>query len=88
MRSLSGRLQIFLDAYSTEEGGGDGDKILTEAPPRRVFYALISVPTIWFSDYLFRGESDETVRQSAKDIMDLDLDVANIFSDIETADGE
>lgn len=79
---------MYLELF--EEDGDAGTHIAYKFPPRRVFYALPSVPSIWFSDYVFNfvGCEAETVRQLAKDVMDVDVDAANIFSDIETADSK
>lgn len=88
MRSMVGRLRILLDA----SGGIDEDE--ADRPfklhelPRRVFYELPACPAIWFSDYLFRDENDETVLQSAKDVMDVELNARKIFTDFETFNGK
>lgn len=83
LRSISGRLRIYMDAFAITEPEPE-TKVLLVEPPRRVFFELKSGP-ILFSDYVFRCEDDDTVMQTAKAILDVDLEADNIFGNIETS---
>lgn len=85
LRSLSARLRIYLDAFSITEHEDEPELLLTE-PPRRIFFDIRSSELL-FSDYLFRGEQPDTVIQTAKEILDVDLNSENIHSNIETVFG-
>uniref|UniRef100_A0A1B0D752 Uncharacterized protein n=1 Tax=Phlebotomus papatasi TaxID=29031 RepID=A0A1B0D752_PHLPP len=53
--------------------------------PRRVFFTV--QPTgVQFSDYLFAGENDDTVRENVSKLMDIDLEPTDIFLMVEAAD--
>lgn len=55
--------------------------------PRRVFFTV--QPTgVQFSDYLFAGENDDTVRENVSKLMDIDLEPTDIFLMVEAADGK
>lgn len=82
MRSITGRLRMYTDAHHQS-----GQFNFVGEPPRRVFFKLKSLP-IMFSDYLFRGESDDTIITQALAIMDLQLDKQDIVDDIETMSGK
>lgn len=81
LRSITGRLRMYIDAHHQS-----GQFTLVSEPPRRVFFKLKSLP-IMFSDYLFRGESDDTIITQAQTNMDIQLDQQNIVDDIETMSG-
>lgn len=85
---MVGRLRILLDASGGIDEDDDDKPLRLHELPRRVFYELPACPVIWFSDYLFRDENDETVLQSAKDVMDVELNARKIFTDFETFDGK
>lgn len=88
MRSMVSRLRILLDASAgIDENEADRPFKLHELP-RRVFYELPACPVIWFSDYLFRDENEETVLQSAQDVMDVEVNSKKIFTDFETFGGK
>ncbi|KAJ6642755.1 Protein odr-4 like [Pseudolycoriella hygida] len=82
MRSITGRLRMYTDAHHQSE-----QFTLVREPPRRVFFKLKSLP-IMFSDYLFRGESDDTIITQAQANMDISLDKQSIVDDIETISDE
>lgn len=82
MRSITGRLRMYSDAHHQSS-----QVVLVSEPPRRVFFKLKSLP-VMFSDYLFRGESDDTIITQAKVNMDLDLEKESIVADIETMPGK
>jgi len=82
MRSITSRLHMYTDAHHQS-----GQFTLLSEPPRRVFFKLNSLP-VMFSDYLFRGESDDTIITQAKSNMDIDLEQQNIVDDIETMPDE
>lgn len=81
LRSLTSRLRMYIDGHHQS-----GQFILVSEPPRRVFFKLKSSP-VMFSDYLFRGESDETILTQALTNIDIRLDPQNIVADIETMSG-
>lgn len=82
LRSITGRLRMYVDAHHQS-----GQSILVSEPPRRVFFKLNSLP-IMFCDYLFRGESNDTIITQAKAHMDINLETQNIVDDIETMPGK
>lgn len=82
MRSITGRLRMYIDAHHQS-----GQLNFVSEPPRRVFFKLKSLP-IMFSDYLFRGESDETIIVQAQANMDIHLDKESVVDDIETISGK
>ncbi len=82
MRSITGRLRMYIDAHHQS-----GQFLLASEPPRRVFFKLKSLP-VMFSDYLFRGESNDTIITQALTNMDIHVDEQNIVDDVETMSGE
>ncbi|KAG4077047.1 hypothetical protein HA402_016034 [Bradysia odoriphaga] len=82
LRSVTGRLRMYIDAHHQS-----GQFTLVSEPPRRVFFKLKSSP-VMFSDYLFRGESHDTIITQAQAHMDIHLDKQNIVDDIETMSDE
>lgn len=82
LRSITGRLRMYIDAHHQS-----GQFTLVSEPPRRVFFKLKSSP-VMFSDYLFRGESDDTIITQAQTHMDINLDKQNIVDDIEAMTDE
>lgn len=82
MRSVTSRLRMYVDAHHQSD-----KTALVSEPPRRVFFKLTSLP-IMFSDYLFRGESDETIITQALVNMDIHLEQQNIVDNIETLSGK
>lgn len=81
LRSVTGRLRMYVDAHHQS-----GQFTLVSEPPRRVFFKLKSLP-VMFCDYLFRGESDETIITQADANLDIQLDKQSIVDDIETIPG-
>lgn len=81
LRSVTGRLRMYIDAHHQS-----GQFTLVSEPPRRVFFKLKSSP-VMFSDYLFRGESEDTIIAQAQTHMDINLDKQMIVGDIETMSG-
>lgn len=73
---------MYIDAHHQS-----GHHNLISEPPRRVFFKLKSLP-VMFSDYLFRGESDDTIITQAQANMDINLDKQSIVDDIETISGK
>lgn len=73
---------MYIDAHHQS-----GQFTFVSEPPRRVFFKLKSSP-IMFSDYLFRGESNDTIITQAQANMDLHLDKQDIVDDIETMSGK
>lgn len=90
LRSISARLRLYLDASSNDFRANLEHIIITE-PPRRIFFEINklspSTAGILFSDYLFRGECEETVISQAKEILDIELNAAQVISDAETICG-
>ncbi|XP_037046502.1 protein odr-4 homolog isoform X2 [Bradysia coprophila] len=82
LRSVTSRLRMYVDAHHQS-----GQFTLVSEPPRRVFFKLKSSP-VMFSDYLFRGESHDTIITQAQTHMDIHLDKQNIVDDIETMSDE
>lgn len=81
-RSITARFRMYVDAHHRS-----GQFTLISEPPRRVFFKLKSLP-IMFSDYLFRGESGETIITQAQTNMDIYLEEQDIVDDIETMSGK
>lgn len=75
---------MYIDA---QHQSGQHLLVLVSEPPRRVFFKLNSSP-VMFSDYLFRGESDDTIITQAKANMDINLEKQHIVGDIETIPGK
>lgn len=86
LRSISARLRLYLDASSKDFRANLEHIIITE-PPRRVFFEM-NASGIMFSDYLFRGESEDNVIVQAKDILDVEVAVGKVVSDVETISGQ
>lgn len=53
-----------------------------------MFFEIKSFRSILFSDYLFRGEDDETVVQTAKDVLDIELNGAQVYGNFEKLAGK
>lgn len=73
---------MYLDTATCVETQQELDYIWITEPPRRVFFELTQ-SQIMFSDYIFRGETEETVVVQAKDILDIEIGVENVISDFE-----
>lgn len=82
MRSITSRLRMYIDAHHQS-----GQYTLVCEPPRRVFFKLNTLP-VMFCDYLFRGESNDTIITQATANMDIKLDEQNIIDNIETMPGK
>lgn len=82
MRSITARFRMYVDAHHRSV-----QSTLLSEPPRRVFFKLQSSP-VMFSDYLFRGESDDTIITQAQTNMDIHLDEHSVVDDIETMSGK
>lgn len=71
-------MQIYYDALLANDDGGNDDEsendqdINSTVPPRRVFFP-IGNGNIFFSDYLFQHENEETTVKQSMDILGINL---------------
>uniref|UniRef100_A0A0K8TQR3 Putative conserved plasma membrane protein n=1 Tax=Tabanus bromius TaxID=304241 RepID=A0A0K8TQR3_TABBR len=82
LRSLASRIQMFVDDQH-ESAAMATDDITVNEPPRRVFIDVPDSRGIQFSEYIFRGETSEIVIDQAKEILDIEVDSNQIYTDIE-----
>uniref|UniRef100_A0A1L8DJK3 Putative olfactory receptor 4-like protein n=1 Tax=Nyssomyia neivai TaxID=330878 RepID=A0A1L8DJK3_9DIPT len=85
IRSLAGRLQLYCDTLAEGKIKMENLIDLHNDTPRRIFFTV--QPTgVQFSDYLFPGENDDTVRENVKKLMGIDLDPTDIYLWVEDGD--
>lgn len=71
-------MQIYYDALLANDDGGNDDEsgndqdVNSTVPPRRVFFPINNA-NIFFSDYLFQHEQEETTAKQAMDIFGIFL---------------
>ncbi len=68
-------MQIYYDALLANDDGGNDDEnesVNSTFPPRRVFFP-IGTKNIFFSDYLFQYENEETTVKQSMDILGIQL---------------
>lgn len=83
IRSLTTRMQIYYDALLANDDGGNDDEsgqdddVNNTIPPRRVFYPIGS-GKIFFGDYLFQNETEETTVKQTMEILGIALSAGDI----------
>lgn len=73
MRSVSGRLRFYLDAFPDMTSERKARLVCNALPPRRVYFAPFPDSNILFSDFIFNGEHVEQVLANAKQHLGLSI---------------
>lgn len=87
IRSLTTRLQIYYDALLANDDGGTmcehEANLNNTMPPRRVFYPIQKNSNVFFNDYLFSNEFEDTTVKQVKDVLDFDIEQSAIITKAE-----
>lgn len=76
-------MQIYYDALLANDDGGNDDEsaqdqdVNSTIPPRRVFYPIGS-RKIFFGDYLFQHETEETTLKQSMEILGISLSAGDV----------
>lgn len=88
IRSLTTRMQIYYDALLANDDGGNDDETAQDQdvnntiPPRRVFFP-INNGNIYFGDYLFQNETEDTTVKQSMDILSVSLTASAVNTKVE-----
>lgn len=74
LRSVSGRLRFYLDAFPDMSSERKARLVCNALPPRRVYFEAFNDSKILFSDFLFNGEFVDQVILNAKQNFGLSVD--------------